>query len=227
MDNATLTFDNVTGVNPTLDAQATTHVVPLGAPGGGVQSSDKENLPHDVTVKITGRAREPVIAFDSSPSDWGEDEILRQLTVLRFVSRQGVAQGDPFDNYISRAINRTMSAEMSRAFRGYLNDWQLEREQGGLFAGQGELIVGVGSQLTRNLMVRYRQRIPGLGRDVVTPVTATSPTPFERDVEAEFRLNRFFLVSSQLTQRRTLTGVGTNTSAAPDFNVDLKARWEY
>ena len=37
----------------------------------------------------------------------------------------------------------------------------------------------------------------------------------------------FFLISSELTQRRTLTGIGTNTTATPDFNVNLKARWEY
>jgi hypothetical protein len=225
VDNATLNFDNVSGVNPTIDAQATTRIVPVGVAVGGVQSSSDKEVAHQVTVKITGRTREPSIAFSSSPSDWDENEILRQLTVLRFVSKQGVAQGDPFDNYLSRMISRTVSAEMSKAFRGYLNDWEIDREQGGLFAGQGEVILTAGSQVTRNLMLRYRQRVPGLGRDVITPVTGA--TPFERDFEAEYRLNRFFLISSELTQHRNLTGTGTNTSAAPDFNVDFKARWEY
>ncbi len=217
VDHATLTFDNVSGMNPTLDAQATARVVPL----------DKDPVPHDVTVRITGRAREPAIAFDSSPNDWDENEVLRQLTVGRFVSTKGksVATGDPFDNYLTRALNRTLSAEMSRAFNGYLNEWMIDREQGGLFGGQGEVILGVGSQVTRNLMLRYKQRVPGLGREVVTPTTGS--TPFERDLEAEYRLNRFFLISSELTQRRTLTGIGTNTSTPPDFNVNLKARWEY
>jgi hypothetical protein len=225
VDNATLTFDNVSGVNPTIDAQATTRVVPLGVATGGVSSSGDKEVPHEVTVRISGRSREPAIAFDSSPSDWDENEILRQLTLGRFVSRQGVAQSDPFDNYLTRAINRTLSSEMSKAFHGYVNDWAVDRDQGGLIAGQGEVIVGVGSQVTRNLMLRYRQRLPGLGREVITPVTGT--TPFERDLQAEYRLNRFFLISSELSQRRTLTGTSTSTSAAPDFNVDLKARWEY
>jgi hypothetical protein len=218
VNNATLTFDNVSGLNPMFDAQATTRVVPI----------DRETLPHVVTVRITGRAREPSIAFDSDPSDWDENEILRQLTVGRFVSTKGkaIATGDPFDNYLTRALNRTLSAEMSRAFNGYLNDWVLDREQGGLFAGQGEVILGVGSQVTRNLAVRYRQRVPGLGRDVVTPTTG-GLNPFERDLEAEYRLNRFFLISSELTQRRTAVGVGTSTTAPPEFNVNLKARWEY
>jgi hypothetical protein len=218
VDHATLTFDNVSGLNPTLDAQATTRVVPI----------EQDVTPsHDVTVRITGRAREPAIAFDSSPSDWDENEILRQLTVGRFVSAKGkgLNTSDPFDNYLTRALNRTLSEEMSRAFKGYLNEWVIDREQGGLFAGKGEVILGVGSQVTRNLALRYKQRVPGLGRDVVTPTTGI--TPFERDLEAEYRLNRFFLISSELTQRRTPTGVGTNTAAPPDFNVNLKARWEY
>jgi hypothetical protein len=138
----------------------------------------------------------------------------------------GVAQGDPFDNYLTRAINRTLSAEMSRAFNGYVNEWVLDREQGGLFAGQGEVILGVGSQVTRNLMLRYRQRVPGLGRE--TPQAATSSvTSFERDLEAEYRLNRFFIVTSELTQRRAMSGSAVSTPTAPDFNINLKARWEY
>jgi hypothetical protein len=216
IDHATITYDNVGGVNPTLDAAATTHVVPTGL--------DKET-PHDVTVTISGRAREPAIAFESQPSDWDQNEILRQLTVGRFVSKQGVAQGDPFDNYLTRAINRTLSSEMSRAFKGYVNEWVIDREQGGLFGGQGEVILGVGSQVTRNLMLRYRQRVPGLGRETVT--TSTTSTPFERDLEAEYRLNRFFIISSELTQRRSLSGNTTTTSSTPDFNINLKARWEY
>src|SRR6185369_4127780 len=213
VEQADLSFDNVSGVNPTLNAQATTRVMPLGL---------SKDPPHDVTVTITGRAREPAITFASNPSDWDEDEILRQLTVGRFVAG-GVAQGDPFDNYLTRAINRTLSAEMSRAFNGYVNEWVLDREQGGLFAGQGEVILGVGSQVTRNLMLRYRQRLPGLGRE--TPQAATSSvTSFERDLEAEYRLNRFFIVTSELTQRRAMSGSAVSTPTAPDFNINLKAR---
>lgn len=228
VDHANLTFDNVGGVDPQIDAQATTRVVPLGVPAGANSQTQQQGqeAPHDVTVTISGRAREPSIAFSSSPSDWDQNEILQQLTVLRFVSTTGAAQTDPFDNYITRAINRTLSSEMSRAFNGYVNEWVLDREQGGLFSGQGEVIFGVGSQLTRNLTLRYRQRLPGLGRETITPQTGI--TPFERDIEAEYRLNRFFLISSELTQRRTISGsVTTTTSGAPDFNVNLKARWEY
>ena len=224
VNNATLTFDNVSGLNPTLDASATTRVVPL-ATAADISANASKPVAHEVTVTITGRSREPVIAFESSPSDWDENEILRELTVLRFV-KGGVAQGDPFDNYLTRALNRTLSAEMSRAFKGYVSDWTFERDQGGLARGEGEVTVSAASQVTRNLLLRYSQRVPGLGRDVIAAPTVGT-TPFERDFQAEYRLNRLFLISSELRQRRSLTGTGANPSSAPDFNVDLKARWEY
>ena len=121
---------------------------------------------------------------------------------------------------------QTCALPISRAVKGYLNEWSIDRDQGGLVTGKGEVTLGVGSQVTRNLLLRYRQRVPGLGRDIITTQAAGS-TPFERDFEAEYRLNRFFLISSELRQRRSLIGSGANTPAAPDFNVDLKARWEY
>jgi hypothetical protein len=51
-------------------------------------------------------------------------------------------------------------------------------------------------------------------------------TTFDRDLEAEYRLNRFFLITSEVAQRRNLGGT-TATPTTPDFNVNLKARWEY
>jgi hypothetical protein len=85
--------------------------------------------------------------------------------------------------------------------------------------------VGVGTQITPNLLLRFRQRVPGLSRDYTRPSTATSP--FERDVEAEYRINRFFYITSELTQRRSPSGSTGATGGAPEFNVNLKARWEY
>jgi hypothetical protein len=132
--------------------------------------------------------------------------------------------GDPLDNYLTRAINRTVSGEVSRAFKGYINEWAIERERGGLLQGQGDLVMGVGSQITPNLSLRYKQRLPGLGRQVLPGEIDNS---FERDVEAEYRLNRFFYVTTELTQRRALGSTNATTVGGPDFNVNLKARWEY
>ena len=211
-----LTFDNVSGVNPQIDAQATTRIV-LPENGSAL-----------VTVEITGRANEPRIVMTSDQSGWDQARILRELTVGRLLAgdTRG-ALGDPFENYITRAMNRTLSAEMSRAFRGYINEWQIDRERGGLFGGEGGVIVGVGSQVTPKLALRYRQRLPfpGLDRTATTPSSDRLLNPIERDIEAEYRLSRFIYVTTELTQHRP--GTATPNPTTPDFNVNLKARWEY
>ena len=143
----------------------------------------------------------------------------------RFQNVNGNISGDPLDSYVTQAINRTLSAEMSRTFNGYINEWVLERERGGLLTGEGDLIVGVGIPVSRNLQVRYRQRVPGMEREYGG--TGKPVDPFERDVEAEYRLNRFFYVTTELKQRRILTGSTGSVVGTPDFNVNLKARWEY
>jgi hypothetical protein len=84
-------------------------------------------------------------------------------------------------------------------------------------------MVRVGVPINDRLAVRYGQRLPG------TAQTTTSPTSalVERDIEAEYRLNRFFYITSQLTQKRLVSGSASPVSTSPDFNVNLKARWEY
>jgi hypothetical protein len=79
--------------------------------------------------------------------------------------------------------------------------------------------------VNRNLQIRYRQRVPGLEREYGT--AGKPEDPFERNVEAEYRLNRFFFVTTELKQRRILTGSTGSVISTPDFNVNLKARWEY
>lgn len=223
---ADLVFDNLNGVNPTIDAEATTRVTPSA--GTGLDLQEATPIAHTVTVTITGRAKEPKVEFASDPPDLDESGILRALTVGSvYDERAGqVRLQDPLDSYLTKAINRTLSAELSRTFNNYLNDWQLERERGGLLAGEGGVVVSVSTQPWRNLNLRYRQRLPGPGRGI----PAADPTlenPFERSVEAEYRLNRFFYVTTELTQRRTV-GAGTAAvSPTADFNLNLKARWEY
>jgi translocation-and-assembly-module (TAM) inner membrane subunit TamB-like protein len=220
---ADLTFDNLEGVNPVLEVEATTRVKEP-APGSCTTSGAQE-----ITARITGRADEPVVAFTSTCDGWDEPSILRELTYGRFLDTGGAftarSAGDPLDSYVTQAINRTLSAEMSRTFKGYVNEWVLERERGGLLTGEGNVIVGVGVPVNRNLQIRYRQRVPGLEREYGT--AGKPEDPFERNVEAEYRLNRFFFVTTELKQRRILTGSTGSVITTPDFNVNLKARWEY
>ncbi len=214
VNRADLTFDNVSGVNPVIDAEATTRV----------KSDDENGTDVDVKVVIQGRAKEPVIVLSSQPDVLDQAEILRKITVGRFrADAAGGPLGDPVDNYISRAINRTLSSELSRAFRGYISEWQIDRERGGLFAGEGGLIVGLGTQVTPKLSLRYRQRVPGSGRSA----SASEATlgSLERDIEAEYRLSRFIFLTTEVIQRKP--GSATRTIAGPDINVNLKARWEY
>jgi hypothetical protein len=241
VQRAKLTFDNVSGVDPVIDAVATTRLTPSipiasyynpsGAPA--TSSSTASSKPYDITVTISGRASQPVVAFDSQPTESGarkmdQAEILRELTVGRFAaSNQNFAGlADPLDSYLTRAISRQLSGELSRAFRGYLTDWEIARESGGLL-GQGGLVVGVGTQVNSRVALRYRQVVPGTTLTPINPTTITNTNQVERDIEAEYRINRFFSVTSQLLQKRTVSGTTTTVSGSPDFNVNLKARWEY
>ena len=218
---AKLTFDDVGGVDPLVDAQATTRLTPSYSSAG----SSADPVPHTITVNISGRSSAPTVEFQSDPNDIDEAQILRELTVGRFVANGSlpVPLVDPLDSYLTRAISRQLSGELSRAFRGYLTDWEIARQQGGVLGGQGGFVVGVGTQVTNQFMLRYRQLVPGTGRYT----TPTNETLIERDIEAEYRINRFFYVTSQLTQKRTVAGTASSVSGTPDFNVSLKARWEY
>ena len=104
--------------------------------------------------------------------------------------------------------------------------WTLTLRSGGTEQRQDarNVVLGVGTQVTSNLLLRYRQRLPGLERH--DPLATTlDPNPFERDIEAEYRLSRFIYVTTELTQHRP--GTATPNPTTPDFNVNLKARWEY
>ena len=224
---ANLTFDNVGGVDPIVDAEATTRIAPgtTQGIGGGVVDTQ----PHTVTVRISGRANEPVLAFEDDRNEWDESVILQQLTLYRFYDPSKgpslTTLGDPLDNYLTRAINRSVSADLSRMFGNYVTEWAVERQRGGLLRGEGDVVVSAGSQLSNRLSIKYSQVVPGFTRVTTTPLSTTNL--FERDVEAEYRINRFFFITTEVAQRRTLVGTASNPSAAPDFNLNLKARWEY
>jgi autotransporter translocation and assembly factor TamB len=229
-----LTFDNVQGVDPQIDALATTRVVPTqeNASGGtGLDTGTQDLTPHDITAHIHGRANQPLIDFSDADvkNPWDQERVLREITYGRFVGPNNrVTAGDPLDNYMTRAINRSLSTDLSQAFGGYINEWSLERDRGGLFSGEGEVVMSATSQITNQLSLGYSQRLPGLSRDVLTPLSPTSSTDlFERQVRAEFRLNRFFFVTTDISQRRTSGSTSTAVGAGPDYNVNLKARWEY
>ena len=164
------------------------------------------------------------MTFASNEGTWDQPAILRALTYGPFAYGEAGTAGERLaDDWVTRNLNRQLSSEMSRIFQGYVNEWELARESGGLFRGEGDVYLKVGSQVSRNLNVAYRQRVPGFTR--APDPTNTTTRAFERDVEAQYRLNRFFYISTEVTQRRQQSGA-TNAQP-PEYNVSLKARWEY
>src|SRR5262245_4061578 len=232
MDRVNLTFDNIGGVDPKLDIAGWTQVPQTAGeqnPAGTRSGSVKPN-PNPVTihVAITGRAAEPIMAFTSvgaENGEWDQPSILMALTYgpWRETGSRTEAGERLADDWVTRNLNRQLSTELSRVFQGYLGDWELARESGGLLRGEGDVILGVNTQLARNLNLRYRQRVPGFAREVTNGNSTANS--FERDVEAQYRLNRFFYVSTEVTQRRHLSG--STEARPPEYNLSLKARWEY
>lgn len=222
IERADLSFDNLFGVDPVLDIVATTRLRPnrtAGAAGGRVDRSYET-----VVATISGRSSRPSISLASQENDWDQKVIIEELTAGRFFDDGGsgnLSLSDPLDNYLTRQLNSQMSEGLSEFFQGRITEWEVQRQQGGLLQGEGGLIVGVGTQLTPQLALRYRQRLPGFDR----PGVDAAELAFERDVEAEYRVNRFIYFTTELTQRRDTPG--SVQQRGQEFNVSLKARWEY
>jgi TamB, inner membrane protein subunit of TAM complex len=229
---ADLNFDNVGGVNPVIDAEATTRIIPIvtsTASSGPTPTLAADQLPHVVTVDITGRSDHPTIEFRSDPADWDQPTILSQLTVGRFVESSGqVTLKDPLDNWLTKKINEQLAPLISQTFLKDVGHWQLERQQGGLFYGRGDVYLTINRTITPRLSLTVREALRGWqGKDVALGGNQSLLTnSFDRNIEAEYRLNRFFYVTTELAQRR-LIGATPNATTTPDFNVNLKARWEY
>ncbi|MEO5989073.1 MAG: translocation/assembly module TamB domain-containing protein [Candidatus Eisenbacteria bacterium] len=223
---ADLIFDNQRGVDPTLDVTAQTKLRPYrpDLATAGLRTGGGADL-ETIVAHITGRSSQPVITLSSLESSWGQRQILGELTYGRFSDQGGsgnISLTDPLDNYLTRQLNNQLSQNMSEFFRGAITEWNVERERGGLLQGTGDLVFGVGTYLTPQLAVRYRQRLSGFGR--TGPLGAADI--FERDVEAEYRINRFIFLTTEVAKRRNLQGPNAN-EVVNDVNVNLKARWEY
>lgn len=225
LTQADLTFDNQQGVDPQMNIVAQTRLLPTQRDLYGGQW-DKRHL-ETITANISGRSSQPVITM-SGPEGWDQKEIFAELTYGRFTGEQG--QGfstDPLENYVTRQLTNQLSKDLSKYLNNAITQWTVEREQGALFgsSGLGDVYVGVSGDVNARTSWTYRQRLPGFERGATSLENANL---FERDVEVEYRVNRFIYVTTELTQRRTsLVQSPTTTNGPADFNVSLKARWEY
>jgi hypothetical protein len=219
---ADLTFDNQKGVDPTLDIIAETRLKPSrGELAQGGSFSGSSQAPENIYARLTGRSSSPVIELTSS-SGWDQKQILGELTYGRFTG-EGVSPTDPVQNYLTRQISNQLSSELAKLFNDGINQWEVERDQGELFNGGGAIVMSVGGDINNRTSWLYRQRIPGLDRPNTT--TGISSSLFDRDVEVEYRLNRFIYATTELTQHRVSQVVAGQNNT--EFNVNLKARWEY
>lgn len=226
MTQADLTFDNQQGVDPTMMIVGQTRLVPTQAGHGA--SNGKRHY-ETITAQIAGRASEPVITL-TGPEGWDQQEILAELTYGRFTGEGGgIGQAtiDPLENYVTRQLTNQLSRDLSKYLNNAITQWTVEREQGALFgaSGVGDVYVGVSGDVNARTSWTYRQRLPGFDRGTTTLENANL---FERDVEVEYRINRFIYVTTGLTQRRTSVSQAPVTTGGPtEFSVNLKARWEY
>ena len=221
---ADVTFDNQKGVDPLLDILAETRLKPgLSdvAQGGKLGSSSQAT--ETIEAHLTGRSSEPHIDLTSAPNNWDQREILGELTYGRFVG-EGVSPTDWVQNSLTRQLSNQMSRDLSKVFNDAINQWEVERDQGELINGQGGVVMSVGGDINTRTSWTYRQRLPGLDRPVTSTLSSTSL--FDRDVEVEYRINRFIYATTELTQRK-LGQVVVGQQAGTEFNVNLKARWEY
>jgi len=213
---ADLNFDNQKGVDPQMDIAAETSLIPSN-------SEYNRRRAETIVATITGRASQPIISFDG-PDGWDQRVVLEELTYGRFRSGSGALSTDPLQNYVTRQLSNQLSRDLSKLFNDAITQWEVQREQGELLNGQGGLVVTIGGDLNPQLSWKYSQRLPGLERSSTIPGTTGL---FERDVEVEYRLNRFIYVTSELIQPRTVTGLSATGQNRTDFNISLKARWEY
>jgi hypothetical protein len=230
LTQADLTFDNQQGVDPQMAIAAQTRLLPSGTENAAATGSSGRRQLETITAQITGRSSQPIITL-SGPEGWDQKTILSELTFGRFhgegSSGLGQFSADPLENYVTRQLTNQLSRDLSKYLNNAITQWTVEREQGALFgaSGAGDVYVGVSGDVNARTSWTYRQRLPGLDRGTAA---AGSANLFERDVEVEYRINRFIYLTTELTQRRSsLVQAPASTNGPAEFNVSLKARWEY
>lgn len=230
LTGADLTFDNQQGVDPDMNIRAQTRLLPSRSDLYKQAGQWDQRQMETITAEITGRSSQPVITL-SGPEGWDQREILAELTYGRFTSEEGGVLNqvaDPLENYVTRQLTNQLSQDLAKYLNNAVTQWSVEREQGALFgaSGAGDVYVGVSGDVNARTSWTYRQRLPGLDRGPALGYGRGNT--FERDVEVEYRVNRFIYVTTELTQRRSSLAQAPGTASGPaDFNVSLKARWEY
>lgn len=200
-----LFFDAAYPLDPTVSATLTCEkALPLS------EGSSRELI----TLTVSERASKPEVTLTSSPTQLSQSEIVSLLTYGQLTGGAGQI-GALGVGYLMRQLTREIP-ELSQ----YVGDIEVgstvaEGTTGGTTSSQTYTTVGVSRYFTRDLLVRYSQ--------VVGDVSQAASVNYQ-DVTAEYRLNRLFYVSGQVTRRRGVLITGGDETR---YDLDLRARFEY
>jgi hypothetical protein len=193
ISSGTLEFKNVDAIDPEMNIEAET------------RASGRR-----VFLALTGKLSEPNIRLSSEDANLSQTEIVRLLTVGRYVRTEhgeGAEGGimpsvtGSVGNYFLKQVERTLARDLR---------WVDSIEFGSGEEGSGsfsELRLGLGKYITPELYLRYSQGL-----------TKTS----ERDVAVEYRLSELLFLRGEVVRRDRLRGAERD-----EYNLDLKLKYEY
>ena len=212
VDSGTLQFDQVEPLNPKVDASAHSDV-----PGSTSET---------VTITLSGRIRNPTVRLMSS-TGLSEQEIVQRLTLGRFglgLTRDQryapgsaeIVAGATGGQYLLRQLAQQFPEVSPLLGDVEVGTQVVQTDRGGLIVPT----IGIGRYVTPDVRVRYSQ---ALG----TPSTATSGVNV-RDLGAEYRISRIFFLTGEILERRTGSSLTPTVSQSElEYNLDLRARYEY
>ncbi len=190
--SGSLEFKDVGRIDPELSIEART------------SASGREIL-----LSLTGKLSEPNIKFTCEDENLTQAEVLRLLTLGKYVeasgqtTETGLVPGvtGSVGNYFLRQIERRLARELK---------WVDSIELGGSLEGGGslnELRWGLGKYVTPGIYLRYSQGL-----------VKTS----ERDVSIEYRLSELLFLRGGVISKDRLTGKDRD-----EYTLDLRLKYEY
>jgi|GEM_PF-5594801 len=193
ISSGTLEFKDVWTIDPVMNIEAET------------RASGRR-----IFLALTGKLSEPNIRLSSEDPNLSQTEIVRLLTVGKYVATEPGEGGEggfvpgvtgSVGNYFLRQVERRLARDLR---------WVDSIELGSGMEGTGslsELRWGVGKYITPEIYLRYSQGL-----------TKTS----ERDVSVEYRLSELFFLRGEVVSRDRLVG-----RERDEYNLDLKLKYEY
>jgi translocation and assembly module TamB len=191
--SGSLEFKDVGRIDPELNIEAQT------------SASGREIL-----LSLTGKLSEPNIKFTCEDENLTQAEVLRLLTLGKYVETSSGQSSDTglvpgvtgsVGNYFLRQIERRLARELK---------WVDSIELGGSLEGGSslnELRWGLGKYVTPELYLRYSQGL-----------LKTS----ERDVSIEYRLSELLFLRGGVISKDRLTGKDRD-----EYTLDLRLKYEY